>query len=83
MADDNIDPELETPEGKFELAIYDAQFELIKKECGAKAAEMANYGWGVAADDEEVSIATKVYGFGVLVTNGNYATKAMSHEWRD
>ena len=50
-----------------EQEAYDNQEAWIRKHCGKQAADKANYGWGV--DEVEGVICTKVYGFGVLITD--------------
>ena len=50
---------------EWEWEAYDAQMEYIKEEFGEDAANKANYGWAV----DGYTIATKVYGHGVLVTD--------------
>jgi hypothetical protein len=54
-----------------ELAVYAEQERLIREKCGQEAADKANYGWGVGGGDNSVSVATKVYGFGVLQTDAS------------
>lgn len=76
------DQEENSPEALLDEKAYDEQYELIRKQYGKKKAEMANYGWGVAGDDTYASIATKVYGVGVLQSTVEYATKRITHEWQ-
>jgi len=40
------------------------------KEYGKEAADNANYGWGVDSEEESISIRTKVYGKGILTSEG-------------
>lgn len=65
-----------------ERPIYDEQFTYIEREFGKNAAGNANYGWGVAADDTHVSIATKVYGHGILVSERHKGERRIHHEFR-
>ncbi len=61
-----------------EEALFDAQYEEIKKECGEKAANQANIGWG----HSEGSIASKVYGHGVLLCTYDEETGEIhSFDW--
>ena len=62
-----------------EFKLYDEQAEWIKKNCGKKAANMANYGWGVSGDGYDVSISTKVYGHGILTSQ--FKKKKPIHEF--
>ena len=62
---------------------YKEQFDLIYEQFGESAANMANYGWGVSGDDEHLSIATKVYGHGVLVTTVDLESGEINHEMED
>jgi hypothetical protein len=64
-----------------ELRVIDAQFAWIKKECGAKAADQANYGWGVEISGKNVVVNTKVYGHGVLTSTGTYRVRRIDHSW--
>ena len=57
------------------------QYAWIHSECGAEAAEKANYGWGVDAYGPEISVSTKVYGHGVLTSNASPGSN-VSHLWR-
>jgi len=72
-------------EEKLEERAYNEQYKEIKKAYGQKAADKANYGWGV----DEGSIATKVYlpdGAQVLVTSFDPSgdiNQVMDHEWED
>lgn len=55
-----------------ERAIYDEQNKFIEKTYGKKAMENCNMGWGVDANDTEISVATKVYlgdSVEIVVTN--------------
>jgi hypothetical protein len=65
-----------------EARVYPAQIEWIEKRFGKKAAEQANYGWGVGGSYSTVSIATKVYGHGVLETTATWGVRGVTHEWR-
>jgi hypothetical protein len=49
-----------------EDTIYDEQADWIRAHFGQKAADNANYGWGVSGGDDYLDVATKVYGHGVL-----------------
>lgn len=51
--------------------IYDQQYQWIKDNKGKKAAEAANYGWGVDETGEELCVETKVYGHGVITSRGS------------
>lgn len=67
-----------------ESQAYDAQHSLIAHHHGKEVADKANYGWAVTEDDHRLSIATKVYGPGVvLTTNVNLDTGNMVHSWED
>ena len=68
--------------GYWESIAYDEQYELICKEFGKRAADNANYGWGVDGDENWTSLATKVYGHGVLQTTLDLADGSTSHDWR-
>lgn len=68
---------------ELESKAYDEQYEMIKSEYGKKAADNANYGWGVSGDDDFSDIATKVYGVGVLSTYVDYKTGTITHRWSD
>lgn len=47
-----------------------SQYQWIRRRIGKDAADRANYGWGVSGSDEDdLSVATKVYGYGVLVSH--------------
>jgi hypothetical protein len=66
-----------------QTAIIDEQIRLIEGKHGKEAADMANYGWGTSADNDAVSIATKVYlpdGAVVLVSDAVKGT-AITHRW--
>lgn len=55
-----------------EAAIYDHQGEWINREFGEDASQSANYGWGVTEhEDGTISVATKVYGYGVFTTTSS------------
>lgn len=62
--------------------IYTEQANEITKTHGAKAASSANYGWGVSSDDKYVSVATKVYGHGVLTSEATFPSMSVRHRWR-
>jgi len=64
--------------------IYSEQVDLITKSCGERAADMANYGWGVDVTDNAISVATKVYGHGILVSEYTKGQRGGPvHDWRD
>jgi hypothetical protein len=63
-----------------ENKIIDEQYKLIKEKYGEKAADAANYGWGVDCMRDAISVSTKVYGKGVLMSNGDKS--GITHEWR-
>ena len=65
---------------KVEAKIYDHQETIILKSHGRRAMETANYGWGV--DEIAGSVATKVYGVGVLTTSMN-AAGFFEDDWDD
>ena len=62
-----------------EEQIYDAQEKEIRKYCGKKAAKMANYGWGVDDLGKNLTVSTKVYGFGILTSY--FSKKEIIHDW--
>jgi hypothetical protein len=66
-----------------EAALYELQYEYVKKEFGQEAADMANFGWGVSfdTDNRRWSIATKVYGKGVVQTEAT-CLEDVTHEFR-
>jgi len=66
-----------------ETRIYRAQERWIRKNFGDKAAKSANYGWGVDAVESSgyVSVATKVYGQGILTSEASPGFR-VEHEWR-
>lgn len=57
------------PTSKVEDMVYDAQIKWINERFGPGVA--TNLGWGVGGGDDYVSVASKVYGHGILVTEGN------------
>jgi len=72
--------------------IYQQQKVLIHKRYGKKAADTANYGWGVSQspmfgdEPDFISYATKIYlddRFKVLVSEADYPSIHPSHDWRD
>lgn len=68
-----------------ETKVFKEQAAKIKKECGKKAAEQANYGWGVASDGGVVDVATKVYGkkARILSSRAEYPSLEIEHTWSD
>ncbi len=59
--------------------IYDHQERVIRKRLGRRAADLANYGWAACeGPDGAVSVATKVYGHGVLTTD-----ETLTDEWEE
>lgn len=50
--------------GREEERLMDAQYEEIKRVCGAQAADDANLGWGI----DDYTVSSKVYGFGVITS---------------
>lgn len=61
---------------------YDEQYDLIKKDCGKKAADNANYGWFVdGREDRYTYIETKVYGHGVLKSTCDHELQTITHDW--
>lgn len=67
-----LDPSTYNSDVALEDAIYLHQWEQIKAQHGLEAAEAANYGWGVAPNGDGVSVATKVYGHGVIQTDAEF-----------
>lgn len=70
---------------KLELKAYAEQQKLISERFDEKAAEMANYGWGVDCLGSYTSIATKVYRgdpYTVLVSLLDFSDGTIEHEWR-
>jgi len=65
-----------------ESRIYGEQYEEVKREYGKRAADRANYGWGVEDGDGYVRVSTKVYGRGVLSSTAIYR-RGVEHEWGD
>jgi hypothetical protein len=63
-----------------ETRIYRAQERWILKRFGKEAADSANYGWGVSATDDYVSVQTKVYGHGVLTSEASPSVR-VAHEF--
>lgn len=66
---------------KAEGAIYRAQERIISGAHGKRAADRANYGWGVDAGPRFVEVSTKVYGHGVLTSRAEKGRRT-THEWR-
>ena len=62
--------------------IYISQARWILKRFGAKAADSANYGWGVDETDNWVNVQTKVYGHGVLRSEATIGSK-VEHMWEE
>lgn len=64
-------------------AVFAEQERLIEEKYGKQAAEKANYGYGQGGDDFSVSIATKVYGHGVITTDASIgdSKKDFYHNW--
>lgn len=60
-------------EDVLEQLLFDEQYEFVRTTYGKEAATKANYGWGVDCNETGLSIASKVYGFGVVKTNLRYA----------
>ena len=70
---------------KLERRAYAEQSDEIEKRFDRKAAEAANYGWGVDGNDNALSIATKVYRgqpYTVLVTDVDLVNGTITHDWR-
>ena len=59
--------------------IYREQERIIRRDYGKRAADQANYGWGVDEDDGSIIVSTKVYGHGVLITYGDRSTGVLDH----
>lgn len=64
-----------------EERIYDLQEKWIEKRFGREAADMANYGSGVDEGENHVTIETKVYGHGVLITSASNI-ESITNEFR-
>ncbi len=75
---EEVDEEMDA----IETRIYEQQFDLIYKEHGERAANIANYGWGVGGAEDVLSVSTKVYGHGVLTSTGRRGKEEIEHEWR-
>lgn len=60
---------------------FDEQTKYIKKNFGKRAADRANYGWGIGGDQHHTSVATKVYGHGVLQTDVDHKTRKIDHDF--
>lgn len=68
---------------EFENELFEAQYKEVRKRFGVEAAKQANYGWGVSGDEKRVSVASKVYGHGVLTTEAEYCDPAtICHSFR-
>lgn len=85
---DNVPEETEetkeaVKQSDMEMKAIDKQSDWISKRFGKRAADNANYGWGVDSDDEGASIATKIYGHGVLTTEVNYRSGKMTHSFEE
>lgn len=66
------------------MRLYRAQERLIRERYGKKAADNANYGWGVESGSDVVSIATKVYRLNdpmVLTSTARYKQGKDRHDW--
>lgn len=68
---------------KLENQIYIEQQAYIKKAFGKKACDHANYGWGVSGDKDYLSVATKVYGHGVLTSEGSLPSGDIDHSFEE
>ena len=66
-----------------EARVYNEQYDWIRKKFGKRAAEVANYGWGVTGDEDYVSVATKVYGHGVLESNVRLGADEIDHSFSE
>lgn len=67
-----------------EEQIYAEQQAYIEREFGKRAANVANYGWGVTDEDDIVIVSTKVYGHGVLTSQAEAPLWQIKHsmeEW--
>jgi hypothetical protein len=67
---------------KFEEKVYLEQEKEIKRKYGRKATESVNWGWGVDAGNDYISVSSKVYGYGVLTSLGTLDGN-IKHEWRE
>lgn len=67
---------IEELEGK----AFDAQYQMVKLECGQEAADNANYGWGISEDETSSSICSKIYGHGLITTDVNFETGEITHD---
>jgi len=59
--------------------IYNEQERIIRRDFGKRAADRANYGWGVDDGDEHLTVNTKVYGHGVFTTVADRRTGVLDH----
>lgn len=61
--------------------LIEAQAETIIAVCGQDAVRNTNFAWGEAVNDNSVSVASKVYGHGVLHSNFDLTTGTIEHSW--
>lgn len=64
-----------------EKRIYQVQETLIRKRFGKKAADKANYGWGVDGTEDSVDVCTKIYGHGTLTSHARRINPRIAHHW--
>jgi hypothetical protein len=65
--------------------IHESQVRFIERRFGAEAAGTANYGWGIDARttaERSISVATKVYGHGVLESVAVFPSLTVFHDFR-
>lgn len=67
-----------------EAKAYDEQTARIRRRYGKRSADGANYGWGVSSTDTYLSVCTKVYGAGMVLTStAAYPSLEIGHEWSE
>lgn len=70
-----------TTKRQTEDRIYEEQYTKIAKRFGEEVARASNFGWGVSATKEYLSIATKA-GAWVLTSTASAPDWAIDHEWQ-
>ena len=63
--------------------IYNEQEKYIEEKFGKQEANIANYGWGVDGGETYITVETKVYGHGVLVSQGDLKTGEITHSFTE
>lgn len=63
--------------------IYGQQHDYIVENFGRQPAAKANYGWGVDERPDGITVETKIYGHGVLVTEATYPSIRITHVFRE